>query len=593
MYIFAFTASFIILTAAIIIAVSLSRRKINRKYIFTPLNVLILGTFLAAALLFFPHFMFSFQQEKAGIQILKAILLSMHSSLQLFTIGSSFDNLRGFIGTLNETFADLYSLYASLIYLLAPLLTFSFLLSFFKNITSYRKYLLTYRRDIYVFSELNERALSLATDIYQNHNAVIIFAAVCAQNASLLPQAEMIKAICFKKDLLSINFHLHAQTAKITFFTIKTDEYENLKQTCELIKTYRDRPNTELYLFSAAAESEPLLAGMNKGQIKIRRIHEARSLIYRTLYDQGELLFKTAKPTADDKKEISAVIIGMGSCGIELLKALPWFCQMDHYHITIDAFDKDAAAASKFSALCPELMSEQCNGTCIEGEAQYQINIHSDTRYDTMEFRTAIKSIKHATYAFIALEQEEETIKTAFLLRQLFEQMHIHPLIHAVISNSEKAKALSDIKNYRLQPYDITWIGDTSSLYSEAVMMNSPLEQEALKRHLKWGKEADFWAYEYYYRSSTASALHRKMRIACAVPGADKKEEDLTKSEADNLEQLEHRRWNAYMRSEGYQYSGSTDPKTRNDLGKLHHDLVVFQELSEEEKRKDSRVGSA
>ena len=38
--------------------------------------------------------------------------------------------------------------------------------------------------------------------------------------------------------------------------------------------------------------------------------------------------------------------------------------------------------------------------------------------------------------------------------------------------------------------------------------------------------------------------------------------------------EVEHKRWNAYMRTEGYQYSGSTQEISRNDLGKLHHDLV-------------------
>ena len=53
---------------------------------------------------------------------------------------------------------------------------------------------------------------------------------------------------------------------------------------------------------------------------------------------------------------------------------------------------------------------------------------------------------------------------------------------------------------------------------------------------------------------------------------------------------LEHKRWNAYMRSEGFVYSGSTDKKTRNDLGKMHNDLVPSSNLSEKEKIKDLRV---
>ena len=51
-------------------------------------------------------------------------------------------------------------------------------------------------------------------------------------------------------------------------------------------------------------------------------------------------------------------------------------------------------------------------------------------------------------------------------------------------------------------------------------------------------------------------------------------------------------RWNAYMRSEGFIYSGSTDKASRNDLAKIHNDLIPFEGLDEEEKRKDSIIGT-
>ena len=58
------------------------------------------------------------------------------------------------------------------------------------------------------------------------------------------------------------------------------------------------------------------------------------------------------------------------------------------------------------------------------------------------------------------------------------------------------------------------------------------------------------------------------------------------------IEALEHRRWTTYMRSEGYVYSGSPEKSSRNDLAKMHHDLVDFESLLEEEKRKDSSLGT-
>lgn len=47
------------------------------------------------------------------------------------------------------------------------------------------------------------------------------------------------------------------------------------------------------------------------------------------------------------------------------------------------------------------------------------------------------------------------------------------------------------------------------------------------------------------------------------------------------------------MRSEGYVFSGSTDRSSRNDLAKMHHDLVCYSRLPEAEKRKDSLVAAA
>lgn len=74
---------------------------------------------------------------------------------------------------------------------------------------------------------------------------------------------------------------------------------------------------------------------------------------------------------------------------------------------------------------------------------------------------------------------------------------------------------------------------------------------------------------------------------------AEKTDETLTDQERVIIERLEHRRWNAYMRAEGYIYSGSPEKPSRNDLAKMHNDLVEYSSLSEEEKRKDSRVGTA
>ena len=47
------------------------------------------------------------------------------------------------------------------------------------------------------------------------------------------------------------------------------------------------------------------------------------------------------------------------------------------------------------------------------------------------------------------------------------------------------------------------------------------------------------------------------------------------------------------MRAEGYIYSGSPERASRNDLAKMHNNLVEYSSLSDEDKRKDSRVAAS
>ena len=287
-------------------------------------------------------------------------------------------------------------------------------------------------------------------------------------------------------------------------------------------------------------------------------------------------------------KEIGAVVVGLGRCGQEMAKALSWYCQMDGYRVRIHGFDRDPLAEDRFTAQVPELMVPEYNNQWGPGEAQYEIKIHSGTDVETASFVQKLKELKNTTFVYVALGSNGLNLRTAVALRMQFERMGIHPEIYAIMENSDQKEALTGIRNFRGQYYDITFIGDLDTCYSADVIINSPVEEEALQRHLKWGSEEEFWKYEYNYRSSVASALHRYAKLHCGIPGVEKTQQELTAAERDALEALEHRRWNAYMRAQGYIYSGSKDKDSRNDLGKMHHDLINYKELSDNEKRKDS-----
>ena len=572
-----------------IVVSSVSKRKHN------VFNLLFASTVVAAFFIFIPIHTVSTEMSFSGI--IRIVMLSIFNAIQLFAAGCEFTIISDNLTNCPSWLISGYETWVSVLFVLAPLFTFGFVLSLFKNVFAYIRYVRSYFKDVYVFSELNEKSFALANDIKnKNRRATIVFTDIFDEDEEkmyeLIERTKEIGAINFKKDILVIDFKKHSKDKNISFFAIGQNETENLNQALKLIKNFRDRTNTHLYVFSTKIESELLLATIDKGNIKVRRINEVQSLVNRILYEKGDLLFNSAKEIDAGCKNISVVVVGMGSHGTEFIKSLVWYGQMDGYKIGINAFDKDPLALEKFTALAPELMHDDYNGVYLDGEAHYKIKIHSGVDVFTKKFADEISKISDATFVIVALGDDDVNINTAINLRMHFERTGIHPLIQAIVYNSQQRRALDGIENYRGQKYDVEFIGDTESSYTEDVIINSELEVNALERHLKWGKEEEFWKYEYNYRSSIASAIHMKARIHCGIPGASKKEEELTAEERDIIESLEHRRWNAYMRAEGYVYSGSYDKKSRNDLAKMHNDLIDFSSLSDEEKKKDSKIGT-
>ena len=603
-----FMLSVLMLIVAIAAAIRQGRHYATNR-ILTPHRTLFAGVFASAAFFFFPLYWDTFA-EKADLisRLFKTLLISIHHTIRLFIIDTDFDWIRELSMELPPVQSTAFSSFGALLFILAPFMTFGFILSFFQNFDAYRRLFFHPFANLYVFSELSDRSLALASDVKKNHkNAMILFADVFEQNTEesyeILEKAKGIGALCFKKDILSLRLRSRSKKSVMRFFLIsETEEEENIKHAMALAKdaSYKDRENMTLYVFSTGAAGELLLSSLGDTKVQVRRVESARSLIMYTLDRKGTRLFDDAVPTDTGEKLISALVVGVGAQGTEMIKALSWYCQMEGYRIEINAFDQDPLAEERFAHKCPELYSPACNGVYVEGEAQYKIKIHAGVSTDTASFEKEVRKHKNATYVFVSQGSDDRNIRTALDLRMLFARMHKHPVIQAVVYNSDTKEALKDAKNADGKAYDLELIGDLDELFSEAVIINSELEKAAAAIHLKYlsGDMTEeehlrnLFRYEYNYRSSMASALHGRLRVKRGVVGAEKTEEELTTEERDAIERIEHRRWNAYMRSEGFVYSGSPDKKSRNNLAKMHHNLVPFDVLSEEDKRKDSRVAT-
>lgn len=389
----------------------------------------------------------------------------------------------------------------------------------------------------------------------------------------------------FKEDLSTLDFKFHKKNTEMVFFIIGNDESENINQTLKLIDVYKERENTRIFVFSSSQESELALSCIDKGKIKAIRINEVQSLINNTLYHKGKSIFDSALTDGQEKK-INPLVLGLGTYGTEMVKALAWYCQMDGYKLSINAFDKNENAEGLFTAKCPDLMNNQYNGKIISGESYYKININSNIDINSCEFVELIKNLEVATYIFVALGSDEQNVKSATYMKMLCDRFGINPTIHCIVYNSSLAEALKDVKNFKGQKYGIDFIGDIKTTYSRDVIMSSEMEKNALERHKKWGTEESFWSFEYNYRSSIASVIHKKAKDDCDHPENKKLNAEgiaaLSPHEIDILRELEHKRWNAWVRGEGYIFANE-----RNDMARTHHLLKSYHLLTLEEKEKD------
>lgn len=572
----------------------------------TPVHMLFVAVIAAGILLYTPAYCCYLQAQIAFCnvaQAFKAPVLAIYSTVRLFMCDGDFSVVTEG-GITDGIMRSLYMGFLSLLQLAAPALTAVSVLAVLSNLSSWLQYRMSRNKNICVFSELNEGSLILAKEMKENHSeSAFAFAGIHPEKTpeELQKAARELGAILFRKEVTELPLDKHCKDKSIWFFAISQDEQTNVKHGLHLVEQYGNRERTNLYVFADSLESEALFSTLHNKKIIVRRISLVRSVINRMLYDEGKKLFDNAIPQPDGKKIITAVVVGMKKYGTVMAKTLPWFSQMDGYHLHLHLFDARRDAVDKFAMDCPELLMKNYNGVPTkEGESCDTIDFYSGVLPDTKTFADRIAGLKDATYVLVDLGRDDRNIETAMMLRMLFERIGAKPEIQVVLSSSEKKRALADL-HYRNKPINLTFIGDPESCYTENVILNTDIEANAMRVHMQYcqskdGKvppteedkaqhSAQFWEQEYNYRSSVAAAMAGKIRMELGISGADKLDEERTEEEKAVIQPLEHRRWNAYMRSEGYVYA-----KIRNNLARTHYDLVHYDDLPEDERIKDGLV---
>lgn len=323
---------------------------------------------------------------------------------------------------------------------------------------------------------------------------------------------------------------------------------------------------------------------------------------------------------------ISVMIVGMGSYGMEFFKMLIWFCQIDSCKLEINLFDKApegeyGGIESVIRRQCPELIEK--NGT------EYDIMMFDGVDFTTDGFAKLLETsddvsdrLGRTNIAIVCTGDDDLNIETSVYLREIFDRFnHVGmtkqdcnrsledevPDIYSVVYDSRKYGSISGnskaefLKNHQEQKYHIQFIGSVDEQYSYDNIYDAEKEATAFTYHNKWSHTADdvlkerlkFDQFEFYRQSSMATAIHQSYLEKSSIYNSIKclkgvkdgmlKKDDMCKCEnCVKRKKMEHTRWMAYMRSEGFSYR-----KERFDRAKLHNDLVDWDELSESEYPKD------
>ncbi len=594
-YIICLFLSIVALVSSVVSFRLRSRDKINSGWM-PAIYILFAGVGLSLFFLFLPVYYFHFFADDI-VRMPKTVLISLHNVIRVFVCDGEFDIIHDALDGQLPWMNTLYILVAEILYVIAPVLTASFVLSFFMNNAAHYKFWRNRNASLFILSELNVKSLVLAQSINANEDAcnnqyLIIFTdvgkSIEENHNELVRDAKLLNSVILGEDVVDINIEGHKSSAIVRFFLIKAAEDDNVEDYLRLVNSYGQRKDTEIYVFSDNIESEYIVDSTYNDLLrktphlrKVRRINTARYMLYSMLYNGKISLFSSAHAVMrDEVKQVSIMILGLQGLGLEFFKAAIWCGQMDGYRLNINAFDSMDAPESRMRARYPELIEK--NRSTELGDAHYDLKFFGGNfgDFQRQEFYDKARSLNDTTCVFVCLGDDEKNIEAAIRIRIMFEQIHIHPTIYAVVYHPLKSEMLkrSPLINYSGDLLDIDPVCSIKDYYSYETILNSELETDSLRIHLRWASGNSFDQSEYYRYSSMSSAIHQRMRLELGIP--------LT-SDSDALE---HKRWNAYMRTEGYIYSGSSEKASRNNIGRMHNTLVPFQNLSDEEKLKDSRI---
>ena len=593
------------------------------------------GVFLASAAMCFPVMN---MQENAGI----ALAMCISHSIRMFVVDTGADDIlsmltRDMLGSMLLP----YKMLAATLYLLAPVFTLGVVLQYFSNTFERLRMRLKKKHDLYIFSELNTRSLEIATDMWScakkaGRRLEIVFC--CSDkkdsvNTDQEKSARKLNAVLLPEEIIHVR--LNSQRRRVNYYIISEDDDANVDQTLKMIhdmtggsawynKQRLCQRNVTLHCYAINAEAEILLDAKDKQDLKVVLVDEVRDAVYEQLYEYP-LYMNQMKTGGAKQNMLTLLIVGGGKAGCEFLKAAVWSGQMISYKLNIHLFDLEGTnLQERLEEECPELLAEEGN---------YQICIHEgDVFSGTMQ--SELDALGQVDYCVSALGDDERSIRAAVWMRRHFcaKTGYTKPFICAYVQSLAKKMAVSELsENTRRKTslsYEIVPFGCGGVYYgneSDAAFVLEYLGLGVQSHYFRLNRGSDAesrrYAVQNFYekqgnrRSSIANGMHINTKLwemgygILRVPENGEELEcyrrcvkpvdfaeilaSLSETERAAYYNLEHERWMAYVRTEGWRLASNggrtlaeiracyelycEEFKNQNYLAKMHPALVPIE----------------
>lgn len=322
--------------------------------------------------------------------------------LQIFSLDGTYEAVTAPVTIFDSPGLNtFFHIYRIVLYCLAPLLGGAVIYDVLAGVSPVLQLLFARKRRLFVFSELNEKSIMLAEDLYRTFSecrmqqrCAILFADSGKKEADgeWEQRARAIHAICLQEDL----FHFHSSFRKsryCTFLLMNTDDREepdelgNVSTLQQLLEhhpsCWNKKRGCAVYVFSNNTEaSENILsvkthfdAGADPGQSKVsvRVVRDYALTCCRHLHRHP--LFEGLK----EGEPVDLVLMGWTPLAQVMFKTIFWLGQMTEHplHITIVSPPGEARPERDLQRYCPELLT-----SCTAQDPCLRIYMGSETVND-------------------------------------------------------------------------------------------------------------------------------------------------------------------------------------------------------------------